>query len=108
MNQSQFNSVIDYMGFPGTHTRAKSPQTVTNISKLTINSIVRAEEALVNAYGVDACRIHIKAGSLPVPPEKFDYFTIDNMRHTILGVLPKLELGTGTIMGYACYCKGNG
>lgn len=108
MNKSQFASLVDTLGSAGSHTAAKAPQLVTAIDKMTFRSIGKAEEALVNAYGVDACMIHIKAASLVIPPTKFDFFTIGTMKYTVQAVTPKLELGTGIVIGYVCFCKGNG
>jgi hypothetical protein len=106
MITAEFNAIIDNLGAPGSHEMAKAPGTITPITKIAMQSIGRSEESLVNAYGVDGRRIHIKASSLPIPPEKFDVFIIGTQRHAVADVQPKLEAGTGLIMGYQCFCKG--
>lgn len=106
MIKADFDAIIDRLGSPGSHEMAKAPGTITPITKIAMQSIGRSEEALVNAYGVDGRKIHIKASSLLVPPEKFDLIVIGTQRHAITDVQPKLEEGSGAVMGWQCFCKG--
>lgn len=106
MTKSEFDTVINTLGVPATHTMAKAPNTITAVPKLTIQGVGRAEEAIINAYGVTARQIVIKAASLLTPPEKFDVISIGSERHVIEAVMQKYETGSGDVMGYSCYCKG--
>jgi len=105
MNSQMFNSLLNGLGGPGIHIRAVDG-TVTDIPRMVTQSIGRSEEALVNAYGVDGRKVHIRAGDLPFPPEKFDIFVIGTQRISVVDVQPKLEIGTGLVLGYQCFGKG--
>lgn len=106
MNKAEFDTVIDRLGVPATHRQAKAPNTETAIARLTIQGVGKADEAVVQAYGVMTRQIHIKSASLPAAPEKFDAIIIGGITYVIEAVMPKFESGTGAVLGYACYCKG--
>jgi len=105
MNAQMFNSLINGLGVPATHLRAVDGE-ATDIAKAVSQSIGRAEEALVNSYGVDGRKVHVRASDLPLPPEKFDIFIIGSQRISVIDVQPKLEVGTGIVLGYQCFGKG--
>ena len=109
MLKANFDMVINTLGYPGQHESAVTG-VVTLIPKLTLQSLgraARAEEALVNAYGVDSMQIHLMATSLPAAPQKFDIFTVSGQRLIAQGVMAKREETSGDIIGYQVYVKGD-
>lgn len=107
MIKADFDAHIDAIGGPVTHHQAIAPSAVTSIDKALVTSVGVAEETIINAWGVDAKKITIKADSLATPPKKHDRFVIGTQEHTVVAVVEKLAEGTHAMLGYLCYCKGN-
>jgi hypothetical protein len=109
MNRTEFDAHVNVLGVPGSHRTVATPEVVTALDKVLCGSIgrVATELPLVNAYGITARQIHIKASSLLVEPVKFDVVTVGGKDYVLEAVLPKLEVGTGIVMGWVCYSVGD-
>jgi limonene-1,2-epoxide hydrolase len=106
VNESQYRSVINRLGFPGTFEKVKPPHTRINIARIGQRAL-RPDDALVNSYGVGARIVTIAAADLPgVVPEKFDAVRIGDERIVFEHVEPAHEPGSGKVIGWRCYVKG--
>ena len=84
--------------------QAKPPNTTNQV----IGHIRRfgsSENELVNSYGVNGVEIICQADTFPVPPSKFDRFTIDTEIFTATDVKPQRGFDNKLIF-YRIYCKG--
>lgn len=106
MNKSEFEATINAVGVPAVFTPVAAPSLPIAIDRVGFQSLAKAEETIVNAYGVNGRQIHIKASSLPAPPVKYDVVTVGGVRCVLESVIPKFEHGSGAVMGWACYCVG--
>ena len=110
MTRQEFETHINTLGSPGVHT-AVSSSVVTNVDKVISARVGKVgsvgEDAIVNSYGITARQLLIKASSLPAPLERFDTVKVGGQLYVIDAVLPKLEVGTGFVMGWVCYAVGD-
>lgn len=104
LSAAQFASLLSVTGEPVTWEQAKPPQATQQVRAI-VQSLSRAPENIVNAYGIDARSIQVAAGT--VAPEKFDQF-IDGQgnRYTVDLVIEHRERGTGALISFTCYAKG--
>jgi hypothetical protein len=100
--KAQYDRTIDVLGVPMMWAEAKSAATASLVAGLRIAS--DAENAVVQAYGVGARIITIKAASLPQAPVKFDRFIMGGEVMVAEHVSP-VHL-TGKLVGYRVYVKG--
>lgn len=104
----EFNYLLSATGEPVTFTQAKAPQATYSVRAI-VQDLSKAPEAIVNAYGISGKSIQFGVAGFTVPPEKFDAITRANgERITIDLVLPQGERGTGAIIYYLAYGKGEG
>ena len=87
-----------------TWSQAKPPnQTVT--VRAHIRVFGGEEIELINAYGANGVAIYIDADSIPVPPEKFDTFTLDGRRYVTGGVHKRYGFNN-TLLYYEVHSRG--
>lgn len=100
---SAFDQVVDLLGTNFTWNQAKSPNGTAQ-AVCGIKTVGAKDIELINSYGIGAKVLTIKAASLPVPPEKFDEFTVNGEVYTADAVHPVRI--NDQIVGYKCYCRG--
>ena len=72
-----------------------------------VQSTAKAQESIVNAFGVNGTSVQIAADALPIPPEKFDSFIDGNGTRYVIDTVVKHEArGTGAAVSFTCYAKG--
>jgi hypothetical protein len=98
----QYDRTIDVLGVPMMWAEAKSAATAPLVAGLRIAS--DTESTIVQAYGVGARIITIKAASLTQAPVKFDRFIMGGEVMVAEHVAP-VHLA-GTLVGYRVYVRG--
>ena len=98
-----WNNQVALLGQPVTWEQAAPPNATKSIVA-GFKTVGVKDEATVNAYGMGARIITIRAGDLPVAPEKFDRITVGGETDAIEDVQP-VHLG-GTLLGWRCFIKG--
>jgi len=98
-----FNQAIGALGLSASIHYAKG-QPDKAIPQVGFASVSKTDEALVNAYGVAAKVITIRAGDVTTPPSKFDIVTIGVEKFTLAAAHP-IHCGTAVI-GWKCYSMG--
>jgi hypothetical protein len=99
-----FNQAIGVLGIPAYIISAKTSVRI-DLPSVGFASMGKQDEALVNAYGVAAKVITIRADQIANIPEKFDTMFIGAERFVLAGVHP-IYCGPAVI-GYKCYAKGS-
>ena len=98
-----FNRAIATLGLPASISPAKGGKSIS-IPAVGFASIGRQDETLVNAYGVAAKVITIRADQMGATvPAKFDTVTIGSEKFVLAAVHP-IHSGTAVI-GWKCYSK---
>jgi hypothetical protein len=98
-----FNQAIRSLGLPASIKYAKGqPDKV--IPHVGFASVSKTDESLVNAYGVAAKIITIRADDVTTPPSKFDIVTVGAEKFTLADAHP-IHCGTAVI-GWKCYSTG--
>lgn len=101
--KSQYERVIDTLGVPMSWTHIKSGLTLSVIGGIKIAG--NEDIAIVNAYGIGARIITVKASSFPTThPEKFDKFVVGSETYIIENVSPVHF--NGELVGYRVFTKG--
>jgi len=98
-----YELVIETLGTPATWTQAKPPHATKSVTaglKIAGNE----DDALVQAYGVGARVITVKAKDFTAAPEKFDRVTMGSETMTIEAVHP-VHLNAA-LVGYKLYVRG--
>lgn len=101
--RSQFETAVDMLGVPATWSRAKAP-TPTQLLTVGFRTAGVKDAEIVNAYGINATIITVRATGVATAPEKFDSFTIQGIRYTADAVHP-IHLA-GAVIGWKVYCQG--
>lgn len=106
LTAAEFSRALALLGVPVTWTQAKAPNATESIRAI-VQSTAKAQEAIVNAFGVNGVSIQVAADALPTAPEKFDSFTDANgARHVIDTVVKHEARGSGALVNFTCYAKG--
>jgi len=103
--KTEYDRAVDSLGFPATFTVAKTDASI-KIPKVGFATIGRDDDALIQAYGVGARVITIKASDVTAPPVKFDRITIGAEVFTFEAVHNVHLPGTGAIIAYRCFSRG--
>jgi len=98
-----FNQAIGALGLPASIHYAKG-QPDKSIPQVGFASVSKTDEALVNAYGVAAKVITVRAGDVVTPPSKFDIITVGAEKFTLADAHP-IHCGTAVI-GWKCFSTG--
>ena len=95
---------LDALGSPCHYVNVKSSNTLDIVAGFKTAGV--RDEAIVNAYGVGAKIITVKASDFTTPPEKFDTFQFDGNNETYKAdtVNPK-HIGAEVVF-YTIYIKG--
>lgn len=101
--RSSFERTIADLGVPASWERAKAGGAAATVTVGFRTAGVR-DEAIVNAYGINAVIMTMRASEAPVPPEKFDSFVVHGVRHTADAVHP-VNLN-GDVIGWKIYVRG--
>lgn len=102
--KTQFDQTVAAIGVPAIWSRAKAPSPTKTITVGFKTAGVKDTE-IVNAYGINAIILTVRALDVTVAPEKFDSFTIANVRHTADAVHPvNLQ---GRVIGWKVYVRGS-
>lgn len=102
--RTQFDHTVAALGVPATWSRAKAPSPTKAVTVGFKTAGVRDTE-IVNAYGLNAVVMTMRAIDTAVAPEKFDTFTVHGVRHTADAVHP-VHLN-GEIIGWKIYVRGS-
>ena len=102
--KTQFNDVVAALGVPATWSRAKAPSPTKTLTVGFRTAGVKDTE-IVNAYGINAIVLTVRAIDVSVAPEKFDSFTVNGVRHTADAVHP-VHL-KGEVIGWKLYVRGS-
>ncbi len=101
--RSSYERVIDTLGVQVTWTQAKTPHNSKSVvAGMKIAGV--QDDAIVQAYGVGARIMTLKASDFPTPPEKFDRLAVDSEVYTAEAVQP-VHLNAA-LVGYKIYIKG--
>lgn len=100
--KASFDATIDTVGVPAVFETADGGST----HALTVGHKTAGlrDEPIINAYGIDAVVISIKADDLPAAPKKFDRLTIAGTIN-VLHDVREVNLG-GVVIGWKCYVRG--
>jgi hypothetical protein len=102
----EFAHLVQTLGQPMTWQQGKPPHDSASITVI-VQSTAKAQEAIVNAFGVNGVSIQLKVDSIPIPPEKFDIFTDANGHRYVIDTVVKHESrGSGALVSFTCYSKG--
>jgi hypothetical protein len=99
----EFDRTVGALGVPATWSRAKSPTPTVALTVGFKTAGVKDVE-IVNAYGLNAIVITVRASDVSVSPEKFDSFTINGTRYIADDVSPILL--NASAVGWKIYVKG--
>lgn len=99
-----FEGAVAMLGVTATWSRAKAP-TPTKQLVLGFKTAGVKDTEIVNAYGINAVVLTVRAMDVTVAPEKFDTFTVNGVRHTADAVHP-VNLN-GTVIGWKVYVRGS-
>jgi hypothetical protein len=101
--RGEYEKLIDTLGIPLTWESAKQGSTAAIVAGMRIAS--DQSDAIVNAYGVGARIITLKASSFPTTqPEKFDKFKTGSEVYVADTVVP-VHLNN-ELVGYRVYVRG--
>lgn len=104
---AEFRTLANVLGVPVTWSQAKVPNAVAIVPKAIVQTLTKAAETIINAYGVNGFSVQVAANDLPVAPEKFDTFIDAEGRKIVIDtVVAYEERGTGVITHFTCYAKG--
>jgi hypothetical protein len=101
--KSGFELNIAKLGVPASWERAKSDGVASAVT-VGFKTAGAKDEAIVNAYGINAIIMTLRAMEAPVPPEKFDTFIVHGVRHTADAV-HQVNLN-GEVIGWKIYVRG--
>lgn len=101
--KSSFEYNIGQLSVPATWERAKN-QAFSGVIPVSFKTAGVKDEAIINAYGINAVIMVVRAIDTAIPPEKFDSFVIEGVRHTADAVHP-IHLN-GSIVGWKIYVRG--
>lgn len=106
LTAAEFAQLLKHTGKPVTWVQAKPAHASATVQAV-VQSTAKAQESIVNAFGVNGVSIQVAADALPMPPEKFDSF-VDPLgaRHVVDTVVKHEARETGAAVHYTCYCKG--
>ena len=102
--KGSFEQVVGLLGVPSTWTQAKPPHGTAAIN-VGLKTAGPKDVEIVNAFGIDAKILTIRAIDMTTPPEKFDTFTVNGERFTADAVHPVLL--NGTVIGWKIYIRGS-
>jgi hypothetical protein len=98
-----FSMTINTLGAPMKWVQAKAPKATAEIIA-GFRAVGVRDVALVNAYGVEAKIITVRAGTTPVPPAKFDSFEVAGEVYVAQAVHE--VHANERLLGYKLFCKG--
>jgi hypothetical protein len=101
--KSSFERAVADLGVPASWERAKVEGSAARLTVGFRTAGVK-DEAIVNAYGINAVIMTVLASEALVPPEKFDSFIVQGVRHTADAVHP-VNLN-GEVIGWKVYVRG--
>ena len=102
--RGSWESGVTMLGVPAAWTRAKAAGAAANLTVGFKTAGVKDVE-IVNAYGINAIILTVRAIDVTVPPEKFDTFVVSGQRITADAVHP-VHLN-GSVIGWKIYARGN-
>lgn len=103
----EYALLIDTLGVPAKLHYTKLPADVVSLAKIGFATVSKQDDAIINAYGVGARIITIKASDVTRAPIKFDRIEVGSEFYTIDTVTNVHLPGTGTVVGYRCFAKGH-
>lgn len=106
-DKASYDRLIDVLGIPASLHYTKVPADVHPLPKIGFATVSKQDDAIINAYGVGARIITIKASDVTRAPIKFDRVQVGSEFYTIDTVTDVHLPGTGSIVGYRCFCKGH-
>lgn len=101
--KGSFEQVIELLGSPCIWTQAKPPH-ATKTVRAGFRTAGAQDAEVVNAYGIGAKIITLKAADFTVPPEKFDKLQFNAERYTADSVQP-IHLNAA-VVGWKIYARG--
>lgn len=99
-----FEGTVAMLGVTATWSRAKAP-TPTQQLVIGFKTAGVKDTEVVNAYGINAVVMTVRAVDVSVAPEKFDAFIVNGVRHTADAVHP-VHLN-GVVIGWKVYVRGS-
>ena len=101
--KSEYERIIDTLGVQMNWTQAKPPRNTKQVvAGMKIAGV--QDDAIVQAYGVGARIITVKAADFATAPEKFDKFAVGTESH-IAEAVHQVHLNA-QLIGYKIYVKG--
>lgn len=111
MRFRDLNSIVQKLGCPGTLVAANGPNTPEvhyTLPKVLTQSTAKAQESIVNQYGVSGREFVILAKDLPAgyKLKKYDSVQCAAGNFVLVDPMPLIEEGTGNVMAWRAYAKG--
>lgn len=107
MRFQDLNSIVRRLGSPATFKQA-DPETDIALPKVLHQSTAKAQESIVNQYGVSGREFVVLAKDFPAgfKIKKYDAIHCAAGTFVLVDPMPLLEEGTGKVMGWRAYSKG--